>query len=274
MSATKLGKHFTVCIIFFSILIPLGCEEEVIKSETDFDAVVAITLNENPAIFKDDIFDTSQDTIFYREITKRDFWTKLDIFAAPPESNYVQEANVEIVDSIKGIFHRFIDGKEYTADFEATSITKGFLVRWAEISRHRGWILKKVSGNNIFTVPDASSFYSVIIHSSSGDNNLSTSGITSVKSFKDILTFNSEDSLTLELSPTNSNDYLYLHYEEGGSSIKRPFVKQNGKFVTGFKLSESRGYQHIFIDIIDKDSVDDSIAPYKSNTWGILIKVE
>ncbi len=268
------SKEFTTVLVLILLsIIFSGCEEKVTKSETNFDAIVAIILNENPSIFKRDVFDTSQDTFFYREIIKSDFWADVNISEAPPESNYVQEANVEIVDSIKGIFHHFIDGKEYTTDFEATSISKGFLVRWAEISRHRGWILKKVSGNKIFTIPDASSFFSMTIYSSSGDYRLSPSVITSVKSFKDILTFNSGDSLTLELSPTNSADYLYLHYEDGGSYIKRPFVKQNGKFTTGLKLKGS-SYQHIFIDIIDKNSIDDSTASYKFSAWGILVQVK
>lgn len=266
-------KIFKVFIFFLFISILTGCEKEIIKSENDFDAIVAITLNENPDVFKRDIFDNVADTLFYREITKTDFWVDVKIFDAPPESNYVQEANVEIVDSIKGVFHHFLNGVEYVDSFEATSITNGYLERWVEISRHRGWILKKVSGNKIFTIPGASSFSSVTLTSPAGKNIVPRSDVISLKSFKEILSFDSGDSLTLELSPLNPNDYLFLHYKEAGSYIKRPFVKQNGKFISGFKLA-GKGYQHIFIDIIDKSSIDDSTASYKSNAWGILIQVK
>ncbi len=273
MRANKMGKTFKVFIFILLISILTGCEEKIIKSESDFEAIRAITLDENPSIFKSDIFDTLQDTLFYREITKRDFWISHPITEAPPESNYTHEVNVEIVDSIKGVFHHFLNGVEYVDSFEATSITKGYLVRWPEIPRHRGWILKKVSGNKIFTIPGASSFSSVIITSPAGKNTLLRSGITSLKSFKDILSFNSGDSITLELSPTKSTDYLYLHYDDGTNYIKRPFIKENGKFISGCKI-DGKGYQHIFIDIIDKSSIDDSTASYKSNAWGILIQVE
>ena len=273
MKKKEIKRTIGLLTILLSILITAGCEEEIIRSESDFDAVVSITLSENPDIYKRDLFDTSQDSLFYREIIENDYWLRLEISEAPKESNYVEEAEIEIVDSIRGVFHHFVEGKEYADSFEATSSTKGFLVRWLDISRHRGWILTKVAGNRILTTPGASSFGSVKIISSSDTSSLTPSGIASVRYFKDVLTYSSGDSLTLELTPSNPNNYLNLHYQEGGISIKRPFVQEEGKFKSGLRLTGD-GYQHIYIDIIDRSSVVDSLAPYKSSGWGILIKVE
>ena len=269
----KRFKLFIFLSLFLAVI--LSCEKST-KDEgpaNDPEAIQAL-VNYYSSIFKVDTFDTLQDTLFYREITKRDFFIKIDIFDAPPETIFTHYARAVLTDSIEGIFHLFLNDTEYQKDFKAVSKVEGYFERWGEAwDDYRGWLLKKVAGNRIYSVPGISVTMTLEIISPSGSETLSPTSITSLTGTRDVRSFSAGDSLTLKIIGSAESQVFYLHFWKDGQYRKRPFTLEADTLFSGCKISGS-GYQHLFIDVMDYTTVYNGEAEYKSEAWGVLFKVE
>jgi len=259
------------------ILLGLGCgKEKGIGSgeHNDSDAIKAI-MNEYPTIFMGDIFDSQIENPFYRQITKNEYWVKIDIKQPLIDTLYTDYANVDMIDSIKGVFHLFANQKEYQKNFKGISVVRAYLEKWGDDSEvHRGWLLKKVTGSDITTLPDGAGFYKIKLTSPTYNYTLYPSSATLLTLLKNILTLHSGDSLSLEIEPIDTLDLFYLHFWKGGRFYKRPFVKDTlGHFVTGCQISGT-GYQHLFFDNVHYQISGDSLLSYKSHAWGALFNVK
>jgi len=269
-------------LIFLSGFVLAGifsCEKSTENEgpKNDPEAIEAL-VSYYSSIFKADVFDTIKDTafspVFYREITKRDFFIKIDIHDAPPETIFTKYANMVLTDSIEGVFHLFLDGKEYKKDFKGASTVSGYFERWGEAwDDYRGWLMKKVAGNHIFSIPGLPESMVLQIISPSGVNILTPYSITSKTQIREVLSFSAGDSLTLKIYNLNPSQAFYLHYWKDGAYRKRPFVAENDTLTTRCQISGS-GYQHLYIDILGYNTVHDSTAAYSSNAWGTLFKVD
>ena len=241
--------------------------------QNDPEAIEAL-INYYSSIFKVDIFNTSEDTVFYREIKKQEYYISIDIDDAPKDTIYTKIANVEFIDSIEGVFHLTLNSDEYQKDFKAVSKVKGYFEKWGDdFDDYRGWFLKGVAGNNIYSIPTISSSMFLNVESPSGEFVLSPTSIVALTYIRDVRTLGAGDSLNFKISQPDTSRLFYLHFWKDGNYQKVPFTRDGDTLRTACKISGS-GYQHIFIDILDYNTVHDSTAGYKSYALGALFKVE
>ena len=266
---------FLSLFVLFLGMFLLSCEKST-KSEgpkTDLEAIEAL-INYYSSIFKVDTFNTLEDTVFYREIKKKEYYIDIEITDAPPETIYTKIANVVFIDSMEGVFHLFLNGTEYQKDFKAVSKVRGYFEKWGENwDDFRGWFLKRVAGNNIYSIPTISASMLLRVESPSGDHILSADNIVSLTQIRDLRTFGVADSLNLKIYQPDTTRLFYLHYLKDGNYQKVPFARDGDTLRTYCKINAS-GYQHFFIDILDYSTVHDNDAVYKSNALGVLFNAD
>jgi len=133
-------KFWPYCF-FLLIFLGLGCEKEkgAGSGESNDNEAIKAIMNEYPAIFKGDIFDNQRENPFYRQITKNEYWVKIDIKQPAIDTFYTDYANVDMIDSIQGVFHLFANQKEYQKNFKGVSVVRIYLEKWGDDSEvHRG----------------------------------------------------------------------------------------------------------------------------------------
>jgi hypothetical protein len=271
-------------------LFNLCCENKTTKGgeRTDWEAIKAI-IYENPDIFLVDVFDTSGNPVFFREITSRNLDLKEGTPLSPPDSLHPFEyIYAPWEDSIKGVFHYFIDEKEYTKPIYAYSLMYGYFERWGEIyDAHRGWLLRKISGNVIKSLnTDPRQLFTLRITSSKLDTIINEIGILNLVRFNECwpdidstLRFSLGEKVTFTLEPKDTTDYLFLYIGEDGNFQKFPFLSNgNGTFSASWTTindsSVAKGYKHAFVDAISRDVVTDTTAKYDSKAWGIIYRIK
>ena len=271
-------------------LFNLCCEKKTTKGgeRTDWEAIKAI-IYENPDIFLVDVFDTSENPIFFREITSTNFDLKEGTPLLPPDSLHPFEyIYAPWEDSIKGVFHYFIDGKEYTKPIHAYSLMYAYFERWGEIyDTHRGWLLRKISGNVINSLnTNPRQLYTLRITSSGVDAVIDDSVILELVRFNkwwpDIdstLHFSLGEKVTFTLEPKDTTDYLFLYIGEDGNFQKFPFLSNgNGTFSASWTTTNDsnvvKGYKHAFVDAISRDALTDTTVKYDSKAWGIIYRIK
>jgi hypothetical protein len=275
----------TLLIIVF-LLFCFSCEKKstTSKERTDFDAIKAI-IYENQDIFLVDVFDTDKDTsvnpVFFREITSQDF--DLDSarkYEADPSHpfDYIYAA---WGDSMRGVFHYFIDEKEYTKPIYAHSVMGAYFEQWGDaFDPHRGWLLKKISGNVITSVDaNSSKIYTLHITSSSVDITLSEIWVLNPVKKESTLWFGMGDTVTFTVDPKYDTDFLFLHVGEDGNFRKIPFLDNgDGTFSASWVTTDdpniAEGYKHAFVDAVSHDAVTDTNAEYDSKAWGIIYRIK
>lgn len=288
-----MGKNLFILHLLMLVLFMcnLSCEEKSTKGgeKTDFEAIKAI-INENPDIFLVDVFDTHKDTlvspVFFREITSRDF--DLDTARRYPADSLhlVDYIHAAWGDNMKGILHYFIDGKEYTKSFSAHSVMHAYFEQWGEIyDTHRGWLLKKISGNVITSVDTISrQIYTLRITSSGMDTVLNEIMVLNPVKMSNILNkdstlhFGMGDTVTFTVEPKYSNNVLFLHVGEDGNFKKIPFVDNgdgtfSASWTTTSDLIIATGYKHAFVDVVSLDAITDTTKKYDSKAWGIIYRL-
>ena len=284
-------KNLLVSTLMIALfLFNLCCENKTTKGgeRTDWEAIKAI-IYENPDIFLVDVFDTSENPIFFREIISTNFDLKEGTPLLSPDSLHPFEyIYAPWEDSIKGVFHYFIDGKEYTKPIYAYSLMYGYFERWGEIyDTHRGWLLKKISGN-VITSMDASSRELSTLHitSSGVDIDLDETGILKLVRFNkwwpdldSTLRFGRGEEVTFTVKPKDTTDYLFLYIREDGIFKKFPFLSNgNGTFsascTTTTDTNIAKGYKHAFVDAISRDALTDTTVKYDSKAWGIIYRIK
>lgn len=289
-----MGKNFfmLVLLVIAAFLINLSCEKKTTKSETRWDAIRAIIINENPDIFLVDVFDTDKDIsvepIFFREITSQDFDLEKASYGDPDASHPFPYVETDWGDSVKGVFHYFIDGKEHTKPIYAHSVMRAYFEQWGDVyDTHQGWLLKKISGNVITSVDTRPrELASLHITSSGVDTVLYPYEILNLAKFSrwrpeadSTLCFGMGEEITFTVEPKDTTDYLFLHFGEDGNFKKFPFLSNgDGTFsrtcTTTSQSDIAEGYKHAFVEAISHDALTDTTAKYDSKTWGILYRIK
>jgi hypothetical protein len=282
-------KNFLISALLMVVfsLFNLSCEEKTTRGgeRTDFEAIKAI-IYENPDIFLVDVFDTDKDTsvnpVFFREITSTDF----DLDSARRYEadslhlfDYIYAA---WGDSMRGALHYFIDGKEYTKSIYAHSVMGAYFEQWGDVfDPHRGWLLKKITGNVIASVPTHIIPPPVHITSEEVDIWLNEEFIVKNMVKKDsVLYFVPGKKVTFTVdSDLISNFFLFLHIGEDGNFKKILFVDNgdgtsSASWTTTNDPNIAKGYKHVFVDAVSRESVTDTTAEYDSKAWGIIYKIK
>ncbi len=279
-----MGKNIFISALFLVVTfaLNLSCEEKTTKSDlrTHFDAIKEI-INENPDIFLVDVFDTSVNPVFFREITSRDFDLENASIEEPDPGHDFRYVEPDWVDSIKGVLHYFIDGEEYTKPIHAYSKMVAYFEQWGEIyDPHWGWLLKKISGNVIASVPSHVMPPVVHITSEEVDTFFSETAVLNLVKKDSVLHFapGKEVTFTVE-SDLVSDFFLFLHIGEDGNFRKISFVDNgdgtsSASWTTTNDPKIAEGYKHAFVDAISRDAVTDTTAEYNSKTWGIIYRIK
>ncbi|MCJ7458755.1 MAG: hypothetical protein MUP17_07170 [candidate division Zixibacteria bacterium] len=259
----------------FLLSFSLTCKKPDTPSYTDVDAIKDY-INYNPDIFLADVFDTLRVAPFFREITNKDYWIGI-VFHNPDSINFLKSADVSWEDSIQGVFHTFISGKEYLKNFKAFSRVKAYFEQWGNSGDlYRGWLLIKISNVQIYSPLTSVGFGNLQFDTSGASNNLSLSGLFELKN---VLQLRKSTSVTFTIEPLYATDRYYLHIYEGGAWKKIPFTQGTGNdfsasWTTGFSTQDLNVYKHAYIDGLSSKTVDDTLSRYNSNAWGIIYKIK
>lgn len=292
--STRQNLLISALLVVVLFLFNLNCEEKVTTSRerTDWEAIKNI-IYENPDIFLVDVFDTFKNTsvkpIFYREITSTYFDLEEGIAIDPPNPSYPEEhVFAPWEDSIKGVLHYFIGEEKYTKTFQAYSLMNAFFERLGDIyDEHRGWRLRRISGNVIKSIkPSSRLLHTVRITSSELDTVLNEIRILNPVKFSrwrptldSTLSFGMGEAVTFTVWPKDTTDYLYLHFGEDGNFRKLPF-KSNGDgtfsrtCTTTTDPDIAEGYKHAFVEAISHAALTDTAAQYDSKAWGIIYRIK
>jgi hypothetical protein len=265
----------------------LCCEKQTTKSgeSTDWDAIKAI-IYENPDIFLVDVFDTHKDTtlnpVLFRVITSQSF--DLDTarrYPGGPTDPFDYYIHGAWGDSIKGVLHYFVDGKEHTKSIYAHSVMNAYFEQWLDFfSTHRGWILKRISGNVIASVPTYIIIPSVHITSEGVDTTFNENMVLNLVKKDSVLHFAPGKKVTFTVDADDISDlFLFLHIGEDGNFKKIPFIENgddtfSASWTTTSDLNIAKGYKHAFVDAVSRDAVNDTTAKYDSKAWGIIYRIK
>lgn len=286
-----MGKNLLILALLIVALVSFNssCEKKTTQSgeRTDWDAIKAI-IYENPDIFLVDVFDTSVNPVFYRETTSRNF--DLDSARRYDADSLHSFAHIYAAwgDSMRGTFHYFMDENEYTKPIYAHSVMGAYFEKWGyDSDSHRGWLLKKISGNVITSVDTNSrELHSLHITSNSVDTVLYQHDILNLVKFsrwlphKDsTLSFGMGEEVTFTVQPKSTTDYLFLHFGEDGNFQKFPFLSNgDGTFsrtcTTTSQPDIAEGYKHVFVEAISRATLTDTTAKYDSKAWGIIYRIK
>lgn len=268
-------KLLLLCVFFFLLFFSLSCKKPDTPTYTDVDAIKDY-INYHPDIFLADVFDTSRASSFFREITNKDYWIKINFHNAD-SLHLLNSADVSWEDSIQGIFHTFISGTEYQKNFKAFSRVQAYFEQWGNSGDvYRGWLLMKISNLPIYSILTSVGFGNARFDTSGTSNYLSLSGLFELKN---VLQLRKSTSVTFTIEPLYATDRYYLHIYEGGAWKKIPFIQGTGSdfsasWTSSFSTQDLNVYKHAYIDCISSKAVDDSLSKYNSNAWGIIYKIK
>lgn len=273
----KSGLKVLILLVLFSFLsFSITCKKPVSKSYTDVDAIKDYIYS-HPSIFQSDVFDTARNSSFYREITKRDYWIRINFHEAD-STHFFRYADVYWDDSLGGAFHTFISGTEYLKNFKAFSRVRAYFEQWGDPTDiYRGWLLMKIQNEQIHSIPAYSTgFNSLWINYTGSDVSISPGSLYDLSK---VLTFNKSSAVSFTIEVGDINDYYFLYIYEGGSWKKIRFQQiDTGILKAGWTtISSSQDlnvYKYAYIDCLDSKSVADSSYKYDSDAWGILYKIK
>ena len=260
-----------VFLLFFS----LACKKPVTTSYTDVDAIKDY-INYHPDIFLADVFDTVRAAPFFRVITSKDYWIKIN-FHEPDSLHFLKSADVSWEDSIQGVFHTFISGTEYQKSFKAFSRVQAYFEQWGNSGDlFRGWLLMKISNVPIYVTPFPTVGFSNLELDTSGVS--SSISLEGLRELKNILQLKRSKTITFTIQVPDSTDWYYLHiYDENGWSERSFNNNGNYSFSATWTPTSTdyNTYRHFYVDCIDLKTVaDSSFNKYDSRTWGIIYKVK
>lgn len=284
----RMGKNIFILAlsVVAAFLVDFSCNEKSTRGgeRTDFEAIKGI-IYENPDIFLVDAFDTDKDTsvrpVFFREITSTNFdldsARRYDADSLHP-FHYIYAA---WGDSIKGVLHYWIDGKEYAKSIYAHSVMGAYFEQWGDVlDPHRGWLLKKITGNVISSVPTSIIPPVVKITAEGIDTSLNEVMVLSLVKKDSVLHFAPGKEVTFTVDSEDMSDiFLFLHIGEDANFRKIPFTDNgNGTFSASWKTSDNpnitKGYKHAFLDAVSRASLTETAAEYDSRAWGIIYKIK
>jgi hypothetical protein len=262
-------------VLIFILFFSPGCKKPDTPTYTDVDAIKDY-INYHPDIFQADVFDTSSASSFFREITKKDYWIKIN-FHEPDSTSYFKSADVTWEDSIQGVFHTFISGTEYEKSFKAFSRMQAYFEQWGNSGDlYRGWLLMKISNVQIYNLPFPSvGFGSLRIDTSGVSSSISLDGL---RELKNVLQLERSNTVTFTIQVADSTNLYYLDIYDENGWIKRLFVnKGNSVFSATWTPASTdyNTYRHFYIDAIKlKTAADSTSSSYDSRTWGIIYRIK
>jgi len=275
------SKYLIFFVLFFLLLFSWTCKRTVSPGYTDIDAIKDYIIT-HPSIFSADVFNTSStDPNFYREITKRDNWIRIN-FYEPDSLHPFRYANVTWDDSIQGVFHSFISGNEYIKEFNAFSRVRAYFEQWGDPGNvYRGWLLTKISNLLIYSLPNSVGFSNLRIDTSGALIYINPDVLYLYELIPDnkVLQFRQSTEVTFIIQAADTTDSYFLHVYERGAWRKIPFRQVSGKeYKASWTVSSSTQdlniYKHAYIDCLDSRSVTDSSYRYDSRSWGILYRIK
>ncbi len=260
---------------FFLLIFSLSCKKPDSPTYTDVDAIKDY-INFHPDIFLADAFDTSRAAPFFREITNKDYWIRIN-FHEPDSLHFMKSADVTWEDSIKGVFHTFISGTEYKKNIKAFSRVQTYFEQWGNSGDvYRGWLLMKISNIQLYCLPFPSvGFSNLEIDTSGVSNPIALDGL---RELKNVLQLKRSNLIKLTIQVADSTDLYYLHtYDENGWTKRRFNDDGDRSFSVSWTPSSTdyNTYRHLYIDCIRSKTVEDSTSTtYDSRTWAVIFKLK
>ncbi len=268
-------KYFVMAGLLILLSFCFYCKKSVSPTYTDVDAIKDY-IRYHPDIFMADVFDTVKAAPFFREITARDNWIKIN-FHEPDSVNLLKSADVSWEDTLFGVFHTFISGTEYTRSFRGFSRVNAYFEQWGNSGDlYRGWLLMKVSNLPVNCPPYPTVGFSSLRMDTSGvGTSINTDALSDVKK---ILAFRRMNQVKFTVQVSDSTDVYYLHtYDETGWT-KRRFNNEGGNSFSVTWTPSSQDYttyRHAYIDCIESKSIaDSSFSRLDSRTWGIIYRMK
>ncbi|HVP35744.1 MAG TPA: hypothetical protein VMT04_01980 [Terriglobales bacterium] len=260
---------------FLVLLFSTSCKKADSPTYTDVDAIKDY-ISYHPDIFSADVFDTSSASAFFREISGKDYWIRIN-FHEPDSVHLLKSADVSWEDSIQGVFHTFISGTEYTRNLRAFSRVQAYFEQWGNSGDlYRGWLLMKISNVQVYCLPSPSvGFSNLEIDTSGTSNPLSLDGLRDLKS---ILQLKRSNTVKFTIQAADPTDLYYLEIYDENGWLKRPFTYKGDDIFSVVWTPTSQDYntyRHFYIDCIKSESVEDSsFNQYDSRTWGVIYRVK
>ena len=136
----------------------------------------------------------------------------------------------------------------------------------------RGWLLTEIS--NAVYVGNISgpqgAIDSITISSASNPEYIVD---TDIKPLSDVLRFAPGESLTVSITAADSGDFINLRYRLGADLRSIPISPNaEGQYISGFRISDSEGYDHFLIEAISNDAVTD-IESFKYKAIGVIYRI-
>lgn len=138
-----------------------------------------------------------------------------------------------------------------------------------DYNHRRGWILTELS-DAVFNGNYINALSAITIQTESGSEYIVN---TNKKLLGDIIRFIPGDSITLNITTSNPNDYVNVSYKsaDGYKTIKLA-PDTTGNYSTGFRIKDSLGYDHFLVDIIPDEVLSD-LSDFQSAAFGIVYRV-
>ncbi|KPL01860.1 MAG: hypothetical protein AMJ73_09650 [candidate division Zixibacteria bacterium SM1_73] len=275
----------TLILLVLSIiplsLFQMSCEKKTVRSQgTDWDAVKAI-ISENPEVFDLGFFDTDQDTLFYREITQSNADIEAGTLLVADTLHFFDYIILTWGDSLKGKFHYRVNGKPYEKPISSIALTKAYFEKHGpSYTLHRGWRLRRFGGTVINSVGTTRGISSLTIISDGIDVDLGESALKKLVHKDSTLVFGKGKEVMFIIKPlTDTYDFFFLHVKEGDAYQKIPFTNNGDEtlsatWTTTTDPEKAEGYKHAIVDVVNRESVTDTLAKYDSKAWGIIYRIE
>jgi len=276
-------KTFPLWIFLFLSLFSTGCEKRTIQpKETDWDAVKDI-ISQYPNVFALGFFDTQPDTPFYREITQSDADIEEGrLYQADDSVHLFDYITLTWGDSLKGKLHYFFNGRFYEKPISSVALTNAYFEKWGDnYDPYRGWLLKQFSGTVIRSVGTTKKIYTLHILSDGVDVILSEPLLLNLVKKDSTLIFGrgKQVTFTIDVPPSDTSDFIFLHVKEGKGYRKIPFTSNgdgtlSAGWITTTSPDTAKGYHHAIVDMVSRESVDDTTAEYDARAWGVVYQIK
>jgi hypothetical protein len=266
-------------LLFF--LFVTGCEKRsTSKGQTDWDAVKSI-ISKNPDIFRLGFFDAQVDSPLYREITLSQADIKEGIILEADSTHFFDYITLSWEDSLWGTFHYNMDGSWDEKPITSRTLTHAYFERWGDIyDPDLGWLLRQFGGTVINSVGATRNPSYLDIISDGVDVSLSEATLSKLVKKDSTLVFGLGKEVTFTVHPsTDTSDFFFLHVKEGEAYQKITFTNNgDGTLSAGWTTTTdpdvAKGYHHAIVDVINRESVTDTLAPYDSKAWGVIYRIK
>jgi len=276
------STHILLVLSIMSLsLFQISCEKKTVRSqETNWDAVKAI-ISEYPEVFDLGFFDMETDTLFYREITQSNADIEAGTLLVADSLHFFDYITLTWGDSLKGKFHYRVNGKPYEKPISSIALTKAYFEKHGpSYTLHRGWRLRQFGGTVINSVGTTRGISSLTIISDGIDVDLGESALMKLVHKDDTFVFGKGKEVMFVIKPlTDTSDFFFLHVKEGDAYQKIPFTNNGDEtlsatWTTTTDPEKAEGYKHAIVDVVNRESVTDTLAKYDSKAWGIIYRIE